>query len=889
MVPMGLSHSLRQHAFSALATTLGSQLVTVPAAATVYHVAQATGADSNPGTEAAPFATITACAQIATAGDVCRVHSGTYRETISPANSGTPGQTIRFEVADGECATVTGTEPLSASFTKDQGNIWLAPAPDTIEQLFSNGVMVWEGQWPNRTPGVLFESPKGIAAQGSGVQKDTGVTYLVDPNIPAGDWVGALVYIMPGSRWQSDSRPVKAYDPSTHTITLDTTVPWAEASTQPVPSNQYFLYGSLLTLDMQDEWVWQSGALRYYSSSDPSGRGLEYKKRSYAFDVHQSYIELVGFHVFGSAVRLTGNHNLVDSLTIEYSSHLRSFNAYFTDGDVNHISGSDNTWNNSLVSKSGSAGLMVEGNRNLVQNNVFEDVVYQATNHGGIGINDSSQHFDGNQFLYNTVERSGRSGIFLMGQQNSRALFNKVSDYALLTNDMGGIYAWGTDGLGGEIAYNEVFNSDAFWGNGIYLDDKTKHFVVHHNYVHDSTFFGFCIKEENYFFNNTLSNVGTPFIIDKDFQKGTWTNTNLAQVKNNATEATFLVRVGVLPSVVTDYGYFEAEVHPSPDWQHFNIAFASLYQPGWFVQAPLDLTSVAQISFTPWANGEYEFDLDNVRLEGQSPLLLDDFESAGGSNALGGSTWASGSGDGTQSTSVNLTFADGGASSNSKSYAVISGAMFQGWDSAANISWGQMEEVLPNSNLSSYTGVSFDMRGRLKTFQVLAIEGNAPVQDHNASCTFSGSAIPACAVDTGVNIPGVTDGYTGSAPDIGAFETGVAPFAAGAVRNADASTCGKVADLNVELPKRVSTPWTPVSPDMDAGVDAGITEPPDAGTGPGSVTGGGCRCNLATAAGLSRRTTTAAGLVAILLLSAKRRRRDSGGRARNWALPHVGK
>lgn len=101
-------------------------------------------------------------------------------------------------------------------------------------------------------------------------------------------------------------------------------------------------------------------------------------------DVQQSYIEIVGLHAFASAVRLIGNHNTVDSLSVEYSSHLRSFNAYATQGAVNQIVGDDNTWKNSIIEKSGSAGLIVAGNRNLIENNIVTDVGYQATNNAGL-------------------------------------------------------------------------------------------------------------------------------------------------------------------------------------------------------------------------------------------------------------------------------------------------------------------------------------------------------------------------------------------------------------------------------------------------------------------------------------------------------------------------
>lgn len=834
---MARSH-LRLRKVLWLTTSLVAGLWCLPARAVTYHVAQSSGSDSNDGSLAAPFATISACGKVALAGDTCIVHAGTYRETVAPANSGTASQPIVFQVADGECATVTGTEPLTATFAPGQaGNLWTAPVADNVEQLFSNGEMIWEAQWPNRTPGTLFDLPKGIAGQGTGVQNIDGgsQSYLVDPNIPAGDWIGASVFLIPGSRWQSDSRPVQAYDPVTHTITLDTTIPWAETSTQPILGTPYYLYGSKLALDAQDEWVWQAGTLFYYSADDPQNHGLEYKKRSYAFDVTQSYIQIVGFHVFGAAVRFTGNSNTIDSLAIAYSSHLRSFNAYYTEGDVNRIKGDDNTWKNSIVEKSGSAGLIVAGNRNLIQNNIANDVVYQATNQAGFDMNDNAG-FQGNLFLFNTVNRSGRGGIFVYGDHDGRVLFNKVTDWALLTRDMGGIYAWGTDGQGTEIAYNEVGGSTAFYSNGIYLDDKTKHFVVHHNFVHDSNFFGFCIKEENDYFNNTTANVGTPFLIDKDFQKGVWTNTKFAKVENHLSDGTLLVRVGVLPTNVTDYGYFEGQVHATPNWQHVMLPFASLFQPGWFVQKPFDLTSIQQLAFTPWTNGDFEFDIDNLQLLGPASLVVDDFETGGGQNGLGGYPWGGGSGDGTTGTIGTLTYASGGATADSTKFARFAGTMVLG-----DSSWGLMTESVPKKDLSQYSAIAFDIRGQMKGLKVLAAGGNSPSQDHNGSCAFATTTVPACAIEQGVEIPGVTDGFAGSAPDLGAFEATVTPWLAGAQRPADSKSCGKIADITATLPPRYVATW-PSDSILDAGVtDGGV---PDAAIGntDGASSGGGSGC-----------------------------------------------
>lgn len=229
-----------------------------------------------------------------------------------------------------------------------------------------------------------------------------------------------------------------------------------------------------------------------------------------------------------------------------------------------------------------------------------------------------------------------------------------------------------------------------------------------------------------------------------------------------------------------------------------------------------------------------------------------------------------------------MTYADGGPTASSTKYAAVSGTMVQD-----NNSWGLMDEGIPDSDVSQYTGISFDMRGQMKGFQALAIGDNSPIQDHNANCPFTGTGVPTCAVDQGVTIAGVTDGFAGSAPDIGAFESGVTPFVPGAQRAADSSICGKVADITSTIPPQAPTPWTP-APDVDAGVtDAGVTDAgaadaganqtaassPDAG-GPTLVAGGGgCGCRIVGTTGNTRRTAAVIALLALAGITRRRRRR----------------
>ena len=82
----GASKALRGWVLLAVALTL-------PAAE--YAVAT-TGSDSNPGTLAAPWATVQRAETMMQAGDICTIRGGTYREQVTPTNSGTATAPITF-------------------------------------------------------------------------------------------------------------------------------------------------------------------------------------------------------------------------------------------------------------------------------------------------------------------------------------------------------------------------------------------------------------------------------------------------------------------------------------------------------------------------------------------------------------------------------------------------------------------------------------------------------------------------------------------------------------------------------------------------------------------------------------------------------------------------
>ena len=75
---------------------VGTCGVPASASAATYYYVSPSGLDTNAGTRASPFKTITKAASVATAGDTVHVAPGTYAEDITITTSGTASSRIRF-------------------------------------------------------------------------------------------------------------------------------------------------------------------------------------------------------------------------------------------------------------------------------------------------------------------------------------------------------------------------------------------------------------------------------------------------------------------------------------------------------------------------------------------------------------------------------------------------------------------------------------------------------------------------------------------------------------------------------------------------------------------------------------------------------------------------
>ena len=463
-----------------------------------YFVAT-TGADNNPGTLAQPFATIQQAANLAQPGDTVFIRGGTYRETVTPAHSGTAAAPIVFEPYNGELVTVNGADVL-ANWAPYQGSIFAAAQPWDLgpgnNEVFVDRGMVNEARWPNggsdlfhQTMATADSITSSVGPNGPFGGAATATLKSAALTEPVGTWVGATIHIAPGEGWAWQTGTVTSSQPG------QLTYQYTQLNTQfqiPRAGNAFFLTGKFRALDAPSEWFRDSttGALYLWTpqGDSPLSHTVEVKRRLYAFDLSNlSYVDVRGVNLFASTIITNGNsHNLVMSnLNAQYvSSSTINPNPFgtklapATTGII--INGSNNLLSDSTIAFSSGNGVALDGSNNIVQNCFIHDVDYTGADEAAITIQGNDD-----QALHNSVWNTGRNGITQYFSTGDRIVNNVIHDFGLMTSDAGGAYSWQTDGGGSEIAYNLIFNGRAggFGNTGVFLDNGDSHFIIHHNVV----------------------------------------------------------------------------------------------------------------------------------------------------------------------------------------------------------------------------------------------------------------------------------------------------------------------------------------------------------------------------------------------------------------------
>ena len=451
-----------------------SGLLSRPLVAAEFHVSP-TGDDAASGSLHQPFRTIGRASRTMTAGDVCLLHAGTYRETLTPA-SGTASSPVTYQAWPGDQVVISGCEPV---------NGWTSHAPSTFrapwrsrlgagDQLFIDGQMVFRSRWPDNPARSLTSPPLATAGPGS------DRTTIRCADLPAGDLRGAQVWIMSGTRWEAWTTTVESSGPGY--------VRFADGNTDPHacrPGASFYLFGSHALLS-ENEWEAAGDHLylRLPPGVTPERLTIESKVRPYGIDLsHRRHVRLKGLSLSGCSVktdRMTEDV-LMEGLEARYVSHWETPGGSAPPKDQRvamALEGRNITIQNSTLYGSAGSLVTLEGSRNRVVNCLISEAGYAGLNSECVGVFGTEQLVS-----HNTIHSGGRS-VVGFGATRSKVAFNDISRAGLLTWDVGLLTTGNRDAEGSEISHNWLHdNLSGGLARGIFLSTGTHNLLIHHNVV----------------------------------------------------------------------------------------------------------------------------------------------------------------------------------------------------------------------------------------------------------------------------------------------------------------------------------------------------------------------------------------------------------------------
>ncbi|MEM6344090.1 MAG: right-handed parallel beta-helix repeat-containing protein [Bacteroidota bacterium] len=488
---------------------------------TNYYVAKS-GNDSNDGSESQPFLTISKASSVLQAGDSCFVKAGIYRERLAPANDGTAFQPIVYMAYKGEEVIVSATEEITSwSLYQDdiyQTSINMSLGPQNM--LYYEGKTMDIAQWPNNTDNSRFIINTAPVTGG-------GAGEITANNIPDFNWTGGYVWYLGAHSGASWTRQITA------SSTQNIQYPSVDISKWPFSVHnptvfrngnrgQFMLFGKLEALDYQREWYYDSAAGTLYfkapSGADPNGGKATYAVRERTIDINRDYITVDGIGAFGGRVVIKGDgcilRNGIFSHCLNTLDALDNVNAQLSTGAV-AVQGNDVLVQNNIIEYGSTNGIWVQGWGNLsgirLEGNVVRYFNTIGNHSNGIRCNAA-----GSVIERNTIYQCGRDGIY-MSAPNGEIAYNDIFECMLINNDGGIFYTVGNDNDKNTSIHHNWFH-DSYGPEyadgraaGIYLDNDSKGYDVHHNLVWNITWSAVQMNWDawnNDIFNNSFWNVG---------------------------------------------------------------------------------------------------------------------------------------------------------------------------------------------------------------------------------------------------------------------------------------------------------------------------------------------------------------------------------------------
>lgn len=484
------------------------------------------GSDEQPGTLAAPFATIQHALAQAKPGEVVALREGVYRQAVKlTGKSGTEGAPITLTAYGQEKPVISGLDVLQLKWKETpQAGVFVAPFEvSAVPQLFFDGKPMLEARWPNVPRDAKgdwnFFAPEVWATVDA---EGNGYGMIVDSDLAATGWdvTGAQALLNVDHQFFAWTRPVINHSAGSTTFNyakdLGTSVfkKDEQGGNPHLKDDLYFLFGMRQFLDVPGEWFFDAAAKQLYvyapNGKNPATGQLEIKKRDWAFtaDKDSNYLTIDGIGFFGTAFKFGNNYSnkskniifrnnrVIESSWTDYLSLPKDHPAVGFDKVMPTMDVDNSQVVNNTFAFGALSGLYIGGFDNLIENNLFHDFCYASSlAYPPLQVSKAWPAMIGKAgraiVRHNTFARSG--GIQVqVAQEGNQFYLNEIRDSFLAcyggNKDTSALYTQNLFCSGTRFHHNWVHGAYSGtppfpWGGGLAIrgDDKTCGLTIDHN------------------------------------------------------------------------------------------------------------------------------------------------------------------------------------------------------------------------------------------------------------------------------------------------------------------------------------------------------------------------------------------------------------------------
>ena len=496
-------------------------LVSAVAFATDYYVAK-TGNDDNPGTEAAPFQTIGKAAGLMVAGDVCYIKAGVYREVLDPANGGTAAAPITFTAFGDDEVVISATE-LITNWNIHSGAGWKATANMNMgrqNMLYFNGEPMDWARWPNNEDQDPFTIDAMTVTGGAADRVDA-------TSLPNADLAGGFIWYLGAHSGASWTQPISSVSGNSIRHDANDINRWPFNPHNPTVfrngnRGRFFVFGTEDLLDHPREWHFRDNTNEVLflppGDANPNQATMEYAVRSRTIFLNRPFIIVDGINTFGGMVNIKADNCTVRGGEIRHGyqslDEMGNSDAQIGEGSV-WVQASNIVIEDNLIEGGSMNGVSVQG-WGGVHNIKIQGNEIREFNTVGNHSSPIRCRAPQSRLINNTIVGGGRDGIFIPAD-DCEVSYNDVSDCMRINNDGGLFYVVGNDDDKNTSIHHNWFH-DSFGPEyadgrcaGIYLDNDSKGYDVHHNVVWNISWSAVQMNWaawNNDIFNNTFWNTG---------------------------------------------------------------------------------------------------------------------------------------------------------------------------------------------------------------------------------------------------------------------------------------------------------------------------------------------------------------------------------------------